>query len=290
MDRRDGLTRAIWLVLVMAALAACGGGGGLSSSEVTINQAAAQSALERFNTYRQLAAVQSVDLEDALSLDCQYHAHYLALNDISLKEVGLSAHGEDPALPGYSVIGAKAGANSIIYQGVTPTEAIDYWMRTFYHRLGVLDPNLYYVGFGSEGEYQVMDVNSGRVKGAAAARGAVVFPAPGMKNVPTQYKREIPHPITDDEELGIPITVEFFGDIGHKINSVGAFVLDLDTSREIKCYRQWPGYPFLKEWDLEQLIALIPEDPLPSGHEFRVSVTATIDDFPWEVEWSFTTD
>ena len=33
-------------------------------------------------------------------------------------------------------------------RGVGPVEAVDNWMNTLYHRLGLLDPNLQRIGFG----------------------------------------------------------------------------------------------------------------------------------------------
>jgi hypothetical protein len=177
----------------------------------------------------------------------------------------------------------------VIYQSVTPVEAIDNWMRTFYHRLGLLNPNLYNVGFGSAGDYQVMDVIRGRVQGPYAVEGIVLYPPPGMDSVPAEYKTEIPHPIPGDLSLGIPITVEFFGDIGRHIELQQANVFDALSGSEISCYLQHPGEPFLSGWDLQGVIALIPRDPLPARRALRVLVSGYIDGSAWTAEWTFTT-
>jgi len=282
-----------WILLgFIFQLLGCGGGQATVQQPGTadVNYAAAAAAMERFNLYRTLAAVQPVELDTYLSLGCQYHANYLTLNNVNLRDVQLAAHTEDPSLSGYSSRGDHAGKSSIIYQGVAPVEAIDNWMRTFYHRLGLLDPNLHYVGFGSQADYQVMDVLSGRVTGLVAAPGAVIYPAPGMTGVPRDYKREIPHPIPGDDKLGIPISIEFFGTWGHYIARVESKVTDLDAGGAyIPCYVQTPNDPFLAEWTEEQVIALIPMDPLPSNHTIRAEVSAMIDGERWTAEWEFTT-
>jgi hypothetical protein len=273
-------------------LLGCGGGGHViqlpDPSHPDLEEAGA--AIQRLNLYRGLAAVQPVDLDTYLSSGCQAHANYLAVNNVSLQSVALGAHHEDPSMPGYSYRGDQAGRSSVIYQGVTAVAAIDNWMRTFYHRLGLLDPNLHYVGFGSALDYQVMDILSGRVAGLIAAPGQVLYPAPGMTGVPRDYKREIPHPIPGDDTLGIPITVEFFGDRGIYISQVQTNLIDVTAGgATIPCYRQTPGHPYLPEWPRDQVIALIPEDPLPALHEIHVEVTAMVDGERWAADWQFTT-
>lgn len=290
--RRDGwLKCSIALGLLLLAIG-CGGGGStpiVIPDEISVNYPAANEAVERYNLYRSLTHVPPIELDAYLSLGCQYHAYYLAINNIDLRDAELTAHSEDPDLPGYTSHGDYAGRSSIIYQGVTPVEAIDNWFRTFYHRLGLLDPNLHYIGFGSLSEYQILDMLSGRVTGPIAVSSYVHYPSSEMTNVPVDYKREIPHPIPSDDSLGIPITVEFFGSSGLHIVRVESQVTDLDTGTLIDCYRQLPDEPFLADWSRDQLIALIPHDPLPSGHTFRVSINAMVDGENWSEEWEFST-
>lgn len=273
-------------------LLGCGGGGKVIQlpDPSDLNSAAGTAAIVRLNLYRNLAAVQPVQLDGYLSYGCQSHANYLAVNDVNLRDVELGAHHENPELPGYSSRGDLAGRSSVIYQGVTPAEAIDNWMRTFYHRLGLLDPNLHYVGFGSALDYQVMDALSGRVAGPVAAPGIVLFPAPGMIGVPREYKREIPHPIPGDDDLGIPISVEFFGTWGRYISHVETHVVDVSAGgMALPCYVQTPDDPYLGQWTQNQVIALIPEDPLPAQHEIRVEIGAMVDGERWTADWQFTT-
>jgi len=278
---------------IVLAQTGCAGGGSATTGEIpdagSVNHAAAAAALERLNHYRNQANTPPVQLDEQLSLGCQAHANYLQLNAIDLHDVGLDAHNESPMLLAYSTMGEAAGKSSIIYQGVTPAEAVNNWMATFYHRLGLLDINLLAVGFGSAGGYQVMDVVHGRAQGDAIKGGVALFPSAGMRDAPASYRQEIPHPIAGDNSLGVPITVEFSGGLGRHISGVDYQLLDADNGKAVLCYFQMPGQPYLAEWNLAQVIALIPVEPLDAKHTYRVSVSATVDGSPWAGEWFFTT-
>lgn len=277
------------LAAVAVLASACGGSGAASPPELGFDLTAAGLALDRLNAYRTMASVPELRLDYELSRGCQLHADYLKLNSIDLRIVGLEAHGENPQFPGYTSQGDAAGHSSVIYQGVMPREAIDNWMCTLYHRLGLLDPNLLAVGFGSNGGYQVMDVVRGRIGLPYAVAGVALCPPPGMADAPREYRHEIPHPIPGDEELGVPITVEFFGGIGGSILNPEVQLTDLAADEAVACYLQWPGQPYLPEWDYERLIVLIPRQPLAAARSYRVSVSAWVDGTPWRAEWDFTT-
>lgn len=279
-------------------LAACGGGSattpesgwpGHEQDAVAVDYTSALGACTRLNHYRYLASAPPVELDYELSRGCQQHAQYMRLNGILLRDVGLAAHQESPSAPGYSMAGALAAANSVIYQGVVPVEAIDNWMNTLYHRLGLLDPNLQRIGFGSSGDIQVMDIEQGRLKGALAQQAVAVYPVAGMTDVPGEFVREIPYPVPGDDYLGIPITVEFFGPVGLSLKHVGVRLTDLASGQEVPCYLQYPGKPILKGWDYSQLIVLLPADPLVPGRTFQVSIAAEMDGMPFGMQWRFST-
>jgi len=286
-----------WLMLfntlgALALMAGCGGGGSTPSDSpypASMNYPAATAAMTLFNEYRAQSLVPPVGLNLKNSLACQAHADYLNDNDISLSVVGLGAHTEDPALPGYTTDGAIAGANSVIYEGVTAEEAIENWMSTFYHRLGLLNPNLKTIGFGSADEYQVMDIISGIDNGANQVTSMVMFPPPGAEDVPVKFKKEIPYPIPGDESLGVPITVEFYGNLISALQVDIARLEDLGSGQVVDCYVQTPTDPFLDDWTYQYVVALLPKDPLPKGHTFRVYVTGQVNHLPWTANWDFST-
>jgi hypothetical protein len=280
--------------LCLAASTGCGGGGGSSVvqpgvSGTDLNPAATASAIAQLNHYRRLGSLPIVTADTTLCLGAQHHANYMTLNQVQLAQIGLAAHDEVPGQPGYTALGDSAGHNSVIYQGVAPVEAIDNWTRTLYHRLGLFDPNLTRVGFGSYGGFQVLDIGQGRLYGSDADSAVVMFPFPGMQGIHGEYKREIPHPTPNDDEIGTPITVEFFGMRGRQISNVTAEVRNMNNGAKLGAYLQYPGKPFLKDWDLNQLIALIPSSPLPPQSTIQVTVQAQVDGYPFEAQWQFST-
>lgn len=287
---------AFCIVALMLAAASCAGGSTGSTvpivtnpSLVQVDHTTASSAVEILNYYRSLGSLDAAVLDQDLCKGCQLHANYLAGNSVSLSVVGLKAHTETPGVNGYTAAGAKAAQNSVIYEGVTASQAVNNWMQTLYHRLGMMDPNLKRVGFGSQGGYQVMDVGQGRLRGMLAHDSISLFPWPGMSGVPTSYVREIPHPIASDYDIGIPITVEFFGLRGVSIEQPIVKLMDLTHNRQLAAYVQYPGHPFLPQWDLAQLIAIIPTSPLPGGSVIQVDVNGFVDGGPFSTQWQFTT-
>ena len=292
----SALPLATLLLACTALLPACGGGGSHSatgwpnaSGEVEVDYNAGLAAMQGLNRWRISSGITPVALSYSQSVGCQLHANYLFNNRIDLAVAGLTAHNEIAHLPGYTAEGEAAGQASVIYQGVEPAEAIEGWMQTFYHRLGLMDPNLSSIGFGSSGEYQVMDIIRGRRFGYDAVPATSRFPAAGMMDAPSSYRTEIPHPIPGDNELGVPITVEFFGSRGYSILGLRAELTDSLSGAAIPFYLQGPGSAFLPEWDLQQVICLIPKEPLESGRGYDVSLEAWVDGEQWASEWTFRT-
>lgn len=283
------------LLLLLLLCAGCTSGNGGSQGwpgiddTARVNFNAAYDAVLRFNEYRSAVGVQTVDLDYDLSRGCQLHADYLRLNAVSLSTVGLDAHTQDSHNLLYSEEGERAAYSSIIYEGVAPVDAVDRWMRTFYHRLGLLDPNLHYVGYGSSGSYQVMDVVNGRIRGRYSAPYIVAYPQPGASGIAGHFEREIPWPVPGDDSLGIPVTVEFFGPEEYSFDAVEGWLQDLSTHSIVPTQLQYPGKPLLEDWDIPGVLALIPTDPLAGGRSYRVHFSAIVDREPWRMSWDFST-
>jgi len=284
-----GLTVATVLLVVSCTGPASTSAIVTTPSQVQVDESSASTAVAILNHYRSLGSLAPVTLDDDLCKGCQLHANYLAANSVSLASVGLQAHTETAGALGYTTQGAHAAGNSVIYEGVSPTVAVNNWMQTLYHRLGMMDPNLTRVGFGSSHGYQVMDIGSGRLRGWVAHDSISIFPWPGMTGIGGAYIREIPHPIPDDNEIGVPITIEFFGMRGLQIGQPTVTLKDLTHGNALGAYVEYPGHPFLPEWDLSQLIAIIPHAPLPGGSTIQVEVNAQVDGGPFSAKWQFTT-
>ena len=104
----------------------------LNPADVQVDQNTAATAVQLLNSYRVLGSIDPVVLDTDLSMGCQLHANYLTANLVSLSTVGLKAHTETPGALGYTLQGAKSGQNSVIYEGVTATQAVGNWMQTLY--------------------------------------------------------------------------------------------------------------------------------------------------------------
>ncbi len=104
--------------------------------------------LRRLNEVRAQAGLEAATLDEQLSRACGLHAAYVARNLENPNVAGMGVHDEDPALPGYTKEGARAGAVSVIAVAPDAEESVDSWMATLYHRLPLLDPRVRRVGYG----------------------------------------------------------------------------------------------------------------------------------------------
>ena len=123
--------------------------------------------LERVNDVRKQAGLKPVQLDAAASRGCQQHARYLVVNDGRPALSTLGVQSEDSTYPGATPEGAKAGKGAVVLTVSDPADAVDGWMRMFFHRIPILSPDLHKIGFGcaqypSEAWLCVMDVQSGK--------------------------------------------------------------------------------------------------------------------------------
>jgi uncharacterized protein YkwD len=106
-------------------------------------------AVTLLNRFRRNSGLYPVTLDPELSKASTLHAEYLKRNEGKPAIEGLKAHNEDPALPGYTEVGHKAGQASVICERIRdPLESVSGWMNTLYHRIPMLAPRLKRVGFG----------------------------------------------------------------------------------------------------------------------------------------------
>jgi hypothetical protein len=253
----------------------------------------AQQVLEKVNAFRKKAGLAPVVLDAALSKGCQNHASYLLQNKDNPATRGLGAHDEDPALPGYTEEGKKAGKSSDIHF-IDPVRAVDGWMASLFHRTPILEPSLAKIGFGAvenpdRGWFVVVDVASGKTgKGKAGKNPATVYPADKQKDVPARFGGEVPNPIPEDKdhEAGYPITAQFPAGTPVKEASVG--LKDAD-GKLLECWISSPEKPADARYQRNTICA-ISKDALKAGATYTVMMAAKVGGRPWAMEWTFSVE
>jgi hypothetical protein len=150
-----------------------------------------------------------VALEEDLGRGAEAHARYLVQNPAQ-RQLWPGAHEEYPDRPGFSPEGALSGARSLLAFGEKPEAAIESWLGTFYHRLPLLDPGLFGVGFGRSKDVFVADVRS--LVAPVANNHVALWPMPAALGVPRAFQPELPNPVpgADMNQLGYPVTVQLF--------------------------------------------------------------------------------
>lgn len=254
-------------------------------------------ALAKVNQYRAQAGLQPVVLDDPFSRGCLAHARYMAINEGHPALQGLKAHDEDLSLPGSSKEGQAAGNAADIATGdYEPTDAVDAWMATLYHRVPILEPNLQAIGFGCArgrrfGWVTVMNVVAGRAKGPRPH--PVFYPVADQIDVPLSFPNggEEPNPIPDDTDgkAGYPVTAVFPRDKA-PTNALGK--LTDGAGKAIPCWfssPEKPANPTLSAGFQGTTICLIAKDPLKPNTTYHVHLQGQLVGEPWQKQWKFTT-
>ncbi len=256
----------------------------------------AKKALDKVNAYRIRAGLKPVALDDQLSKGCLAHARYLVLNEGNPALEGLSAHDEDPKLPGFSEAGRAAGkASDIAIGDYEPIDGLDGWMATLYHRVPILEPNLRTIGFGCargrrQGWVTVLNVGTGRDR--TPRPHAVFYPVPDQVGVPLNFPNggEEPNPIPESKtgRAGFPITV-FFAEREPLQNATGR--LTDAKGEEVPFWFSAPEKPANPKFAKYQgnTVCLIAKRPLIPDTTYQVSIQGTLAGKPWEKKWKFTT-
>jgi len=150
-----------------------------------------------------------VALEEELGHGAEAHARYLVQNPAQ-QRLWPGAHEEYPDRPGFSAEGALSASRSLLAYGEAPAAAVESWLGTFYHRLPLLDPGLFGVGFGRSKGVLVVDVRS--LVTPVTRDHVALWPMPDALDVPRAFQPEFPNPVpqSDMNQLGFPVTVQLF--------------------------------------------------------------------------------
>jgi uncharacterized protein YkwD len=256
------------------------------------------------NTYRALANLPSVSENPTWSDGDWKHARYMVKNDF----IG---HTEDPGNPWYTPEGLAAAQNGNTFVSSSATSpdtyAIDFWMRGPFHAVGVLDPSLQQVGYGSyreaDGGWQ-MGATLDVIRGLGSIPPSVSFPIryPGdgtTTGLRSYVGGEWPDPLTAcpgyTTPSGLPIILQIGP--GNLTPSVTAHsflqgatplehcVFDETNYTNLDSSTQSTGRNILNSRDA---IVLIPRQPLTPGATYTVSITTNGQIYTWSFTVSST--
>src|SRR6266508_1974787 len=252
-----------------------------------------QIALDRINSYRQLAGVQPVQPHGALTAAAEHHASYDLLNYGDQSAWSNGPHGEVAGKPGFTGQTAAdrmaatqfpfAPNAEVMNYFDDPIRSVDGWMSTVFHRIGILYPTSWYAGYGhGRNAVELVDVvDFGRgPSDLAVTPGVVVFPAPDQTDVPLYGASETPSPLPPGAQypIGYPITLQPIA--GANLAVTQAELRDADA--RIAVYPNPPGCS-------SACYALIPTVGLRPSTMYCVHVAGSVDGAPFDKTWSFTT-
>ncbi len=279
--------RAMFLVLVFAATAAAD----VPKPAPPAPPTPEQQVLALVNHYRAVAGVPAVQLDAALSRGCMEHADYMRQNRGTGAMEGLSAHHQDPKLPGATPAGAACGRAADLFPGVADLgAAVDGWMAGLYHRRPILSPALRTIGVGyaplPDGTLMaaLMFVDG---DGAAPSEGwPVAYPARDQAELPLELGNEIPNPSPGGAGGGYPITLQF--PPFDKVTAVTATLTDA-AGKPVAFALSTPERP-ATSFGQYGVVCLIPTQALRPAARYTAAVTATWGTAaPRTYTWSFAT-
>lgn len=156
--------------------------------------------LEYINYFRSLAGLAKVEDNSSWSQGDWLHSRYMVKNDY----IG---HSEDPDNSWYSSEGDSAARTSNLLASsshtATDLAAIEGWIQAPFHGVGILDPQLLQVGFGSfrelDGGFQMsaaLDVLRGLQELPDAVQFPIAWPGEGAAVPITSHTGEYPNPLS----------------------------------------------------------------------------------------------
>ncbi len=254
--------------------------------------------LLRANAHRAAAKLPPVTENPTWSNGCIRHAQYMVRN-------GYIGHSEDSANPWYTPEGAACARSGNVSVSsllrATDDGAIDGWMTGPFHAIGILDPRLRQVGFGSYREdggrwrmAAALDVLEGLDYSSPPSTSyPVMWPGDGTATPLKAYGgNESPDPLTSclgyTSPAGLPIILQIGNGNGTPIVRDHSFtdgsapldhcVFDETSYMNPDSGTQALGRAILSSRDA---IVLIPRSPLTPGLPYTASVTANGQTYTW---------
>ncbi len=249
------------------------------------------------NYYRAEADLPPVTENADWSDGCGLHSRYMVKNDYL-------GHDEKPGNPWYTPEGETAGQNSntmISSDRSTPDEyAIDLWMQGPFHAIGIIDPRLGSVGFGSYREEigvwrmgATLDIIRGLGDLPAEVSYPVFWPGDGARMPLLSYTGgESPDPLKSCAgyvtPTGPPLILQLGQ--GNITPEVTATSLRRGTISLAHCVFDETSYTHPDDATQElgrnilgarDAIVVMPRQPLLAGETYSVSVTVNEETHAW---------
>jgi len=256
----------------------------------------AEAWLTHLNSYRAMAGLNPVSENPDWENGAYLHSRYMVKNDF----IG---HSENPENEWYSVEGEQAAQSSNLAASHSPTTddtyAIDLWMQAPFHAIGILDPRLSQVGYGSfreeDGGLQMgatLDVIRGLGELPLTVSYPIAWPADGSSVTLTSHFSESPNPLSSctgyQAPTGVPILLQIGpGDqtpkiLAHSFSqgsaSLAHCVFDETSYSNPDSNAQNLGRAILGARDT---IVLIPQQQLVPGTRYTVSITLASGTYTW---------
>lgn len=257
----------------------------------------AERALALVNEHRAAVGTHALAADARLQEAATAHAVFVVSNFSSYQETGLSVHEEDDSWDGFTGVTfadrvrhfgyALSGGWEVIAFYDDPEAAMNAWMQTLYHRIPILHPNAWELGYGRARKDGLrIDVIDFANTYEHASPAPTLWPYPEQLDVPSQWDGlENPQPpLPEGEEYpsGPVLTISF-----PFLANVEAQAFELRDSEGALVPAQWL-HPENDHFLLSSH-ALIPVDPLGSGLRYEVTFRALVDETAFEQIWSFET-
>jgi uncharacterized protein YkwD len=261
--------------------------------------------LVHLNSYRAMAGLPPVSNNPDWGNGAYLHSRYMVKNDF----IG---HTENSGNPWYTAEGEQAAQTSNLAASHSSTAedtyAIDLWMQAPFHAIGILDPRLSRVGYGSfredDGGLQMgatLDVIRGLGELPPTVSYPIAWPADGSTVTLTSHFSESPNPLSScpgyQVPTGVPILLQIgSGDQTPKIlahsfsqgsESLEHCIFDETSYSNPDSSAQNLGRAILGARDT---IVLIPRQPLVPGTRYAVSIKLESGTYSWSFQVVETTN
>lgn len=256
---------------------------------------ASADALAAVNTARGASGLSPVVRLAELDAAAQGHIAYLRANNPD--DAGVSSHGQSAGNAGFTgethferaVAADWSGAR--LYEDISragvPEQAVFGWLRTVYHRVPILTPEVDGMGYAQTCSDGVrFDVALFAESGSATSADVMVWPADGDTFVPGRWDGlERPDPVPDIQaDLGYPVSVQFRREVGGNVQGFRLFNAEGEEvpTRFIDAASDPSD-------SLDDEVFAVPLAPLEPERTYRVQVTGSLRGAPFTREWVFGT-